>query len=53
MEERVHLVRGRLQVESATGKGTKITAVVPIIHQVAAGLANGTDSKAASMSGAA
>ena len=53
MQERVHLVRGKLHVESAPGRGTKITAVVPVIHQIAADLVDGTDSEPASMSGAA
>jgi PAS domain S-box-containing protein len=30
MQERVHLVRGRLSVESQPGEGTRITAVVPV-----------------------
>jgi PAS domain S-box-containing protein len=53
MEERVHLVHGKFRVESAAGQGTQITAVVPVIHQIAAGLVDGTDSDGASMSGAA
>jgi signal transduction histidine kinase len=46
MLERVHLVHGKLHVESAPGRGTKITAVVPVIHQIAAGLVDGTGSEA-------
>ena len=32
MQERVHLVQGRLHVESEPGKGTKILAVVPLTN---------------------
>ena len=33
MQERVHLVRGTLSVESQPGKGTKILAVVPLVDE--------------------
>ncbi len=33
MQERVHLVNGRFDVESKPGKGTSITAVVPIVAE--------------------
>jgi PAS domain S-box-containing protein len=33
MQERVHLVRGTLSVESQSGKGTKILAVVPLVDE--------------------
>jgi len=45
MHERVHLVHGRLSVESQTGMGTKILAVVPFAGASAAPLEGaGTDS---------
>jgi signal transduction histidine kinase len=31
MQERVHLVHGRFQIESAPGAGTRIVAVVPLL----------------------
>lgn len=33
MQERVHLVHGKFTVESRPGAGTKIIAVVPLVHQ--------------------
>jgi PAS domain S-box-containing protein len=34
MQERIHLVHGRLYVESEPGKGTKIFAVVPLANDI-------------------
>lgn len=33
MYERINLVRGKLNIESATGLGTRITAIVPIVFE--------------------
>jgi signal transduction histidine kinase len=33
MQERVHLVHGRLHVESEPGAGTRILAVVPLVSE--------------------
>ena len=53
MQERVHLVRGRFSVESAPGKGTRISAVVPLATENAEESADGTDSEATGITGAA
>jgi PAS domain S-box-containing protein len=45
MQERVHLVRGSLHVESEPSKGTKIFAVVPL----ASGIQSSSDDKGADM----
>jgi len=45
MQERLHLVHGRLHVESEPGKGTKIFAVVPL----ASGIQNSSDDKGSDM----
>jgi PAS domain S-box-containing protein len=36
MQERVHLVRGTLSIESQPGEGTKILAVVPLVDETGA-----------------
>ena len=36
MQERVHMVHGRLSVESAPGKGTRVVATVPVAEGVGA-----------------
>ena len=51
MQERVHLVHGTLFIESAPGKGTRITASVPLVEDGASSAAAGDES--ASISGAA
>jgi signal transduction histidine kinase len=33
MYERINLVRGKLNIESATGLGTRITAIVPVVFE--------------------
>ena len=33
MQERVHLIQGRLDIESRPGAGTKIRAVIPILEE--------------------
>jgi signal transduction histidine kinase len=43
MQERIHLVHGRLYVESEPGKGTKIFAVVPLAN----GIQSSSDDKGA------
>jgi PAS domain S-box-containing protein len=53
MQERVHLVHGRFAIESSPGKGTRVIATVPVVSEIAEGPATDTDSKPASMSGAA
>jgi len=53
MQERVHLVHGRLSVESAPGAGTRIIATAPLPSENAEGAAAGTDSEPGSMTGAA
>ena len=51
MQERVHLVHGTLFIESASGKGTRITASVPLVEEGASAVAAGDEPR--SISGAA
>jgi PAS domain S-box-containing protein len=45
MQERMHLVHGRLTVESKPGKGTRIVAVVPLNADYGNSLADGTEAE--------
>ena len=53
MQERVHLVHGRFNVESRPGGGTRIVAVVPVVAISGQSSADGESNKAASVTGAA
>ena len=53
MQERIHLIHGRFSVESAPGKGTRIVAAVPLDSEYADDSADGTDSEAPRITGAA
>jgi signal transduction histidine kinase len=53
MQERIHLVHGRFNVESSPGRGTKIVAVVPVIAVSGQSGADGESKQAASATGAA
>ena len=53
MQERIHLVHGWFSVESSPGKGNRVVAAVPFASEVAESPATDTDSKPASISGAA
>jgi PAS domain S-box-containing protein len=53
MQERVHLVQGRLSIESRPGEGTKIVAWVPVTAENDVSSAEGQGAKGATVPGAA
>jgi PAS domain S-box-containing protein len=52
MQERVHLVHGRFDVESRPGGGTRILAVVPVVAVTGDSSVDGESNQAASVTGA-
>ena len=52
MQERVHMVHGRLSVESAPGKGTRVVATVPVAEDVGATASSVGDARSGVMGAA-